>query len=980
MVDEAPLSPSLFLSPRIADDLVSLDGIEELLLSGDVDGNGNSAASASTALPSSPIAWTRILDTTTTTSSTASKGNNLLSSTELNSISSSNKHFITNAVHMELQENAKLPTFNLPVDRSNTSWHIPAPRGRRSTMSTARRGASPHQRFSSIGSDNGTTCPLSPTSKLMGLTDPHMTDEQHLDAATFHAIDEMLRLNEHDLDLSMNDVKLCEFFLDGDDRSSAALAYSVASGGMPRLLSSTSLEDTSNNVGSQSPTRLHSSKTTLIPYNRANPLPIPALKGPTPPPKCHDIKPSEPAAAVLAGPMLNVSSLTPIETAASSNGKTDCQHAGTATTQAELPQIATASVPTPAGVSSPGLLPRLAPNPFSFQPTPAPVSNPLTSYTSRAPDSLPLIPPHPLPNKAVARPPGGQSFTSQFASLHAAAHSKTNASIRYATVQRSKFGFGENHTVPSVPAPPTHLAKTHPILGKAAPTPLQPPSAAFESNAQSPNQSGPQYERKKQRAKDARVKLNQSMDELALAIDLAGSQSKMRFDYVVKTTNCKNPHVTPSAGSTTPNTLPPHPLATLMDLTIQQAASAKKWDRPSFVGLSASIINSLNAQCEGLMREVAQLRSIARRDIMIVENGSSSSDQSCSPQKLVDGVSSQQNGGIGADQSTHAAKKQKIDPPDDANFAAIAEAQLCRAMALKEQQRCDAIHNTVGTPSLLQNIASFLDPSSLCQCLCVSKGWRSQNIFQNNYLWFNLCIKRYGAATVRKWEDGEEDGVMSKFTNEDENSVTLKLYRHMAVKNVKPNCPMEGAIFLGGSTSGGLVHCWASLVDRSNGETSRSVMQAKILNGKAKQYYEPLPVVELRLLVQNTGYSKGNIVIPNQQFAVDASTRRTGEKMLEIHGDHRFKSRALCIYGSGASTSPGSPREDDKLNPDICRLRLFESAIVSVHIHAKGCSTISKFRNRSKRIQLLVSIDGTIRQLVIPFHCMNEHNLKQIVN
>ena len=458
-------------------------------------------------------------------------------------------------------------------------------------MSTARRGASPHQRFSSIGSDNGTTCPLSPTSKLMGLTDPHMTDEQHLDAATFHAIDEMLRLNEHDLDLSMNDVKLCEFFLDGDDRSSAALAYSVASGGMPRLLSSTSLEDTSNNVGSQSPTRLHSSKTTLIPYNRANPLPIPALKGPTPPPKCHDIKPSEPAAAVLAGPMLNVSSLTPIETAASSNGKTDCQHAGTATTQAELPQIATASVPTPAGVSSPGLLPRLAPNPFSFQPTPAPVSNPLTSYTSRAPDSLPLIPPHPLPNKAVARPPGGQSFTSQFASLHAAAHSKTNASIRYATVQRSKFGFGENHTVPSVPAPPTHLAKTHPILGKAAPTPLQP--AAFESNAQSPNQSGPQYERKKQRAKDARVKLNQSMDELALAIDLAGSQSKMRFDYVVKTTNCKNPHVTPSAGSTTPNTLPPHPLATLMDLTIQQAASAKKWDRPSFVGLSASIINSL---------------------------------------------------------------------------------------------------------------------------------------------------------------------------------------------------------------------------------------------------------------------------------------------------------------------------------------------------------------------------------------------------
>jgi hypothetical protein len=966
MLDEAPLSPSIFLSPRITADLdTSLDAIEELLLSGDVgdgDGYGHSAASASSA-PPSPLAFDASID------------NKALPS-ESKPIASTN-HFITNAVHMELQENARLPTFNLPVDRSNTSWHIPAPRGRRSTMSTARRGASPHHRFSSVGGDNGSIiCPLSPTSKLMGQSQHNLTtDEQHLDAATYHAIDEMLRLNEHDLDLSLDESKLCEFFLDGDDRTSAALAYSVASGGMPRLPSSTSLEDVTNNVGSQSPKRVRpSSSVACLPYNRVEPLPIPSLKRSSRPPnKCQDVATLDESASVTVGSTANA-------TSTSSNDAIDCQHRAPMTTQIEIHKIVTASVPMPLGVSSVGLLHRTTPNPLSPQPTSTSVSHPL--HSSSAPNNvIPSFPTLPLPNNTVSKPPA-QPFTFQYGStsrqntsLHSAAHSQSNASIRYATGQRSKFGFGENHTIPSVPAPPLQFAKANPFLGKPNPT-LTPLSAApikaaaFESSAQSPNQSGPQYERKKQRAKDARVKLNKSMEELALAIDLAGSQSKMRFDYVVKTTNCKNPHVTPPAGSTA-IALPQHPLATLMDLTIQQAASAKKWDRPSFVGLSASIIASLNAQCEGLMREVAQLRSIARRDIMIADTSSSSSAQSCTPQKELDGVHSQQNG-ISTDRSTQAAKKQKLDSSNDANITAIAEAQLCRVMALKEQQRCDAIHNTVGTPSLLQNVASFLDPSSLCKCLCVSKGWRIQDIFQNNDLWLTLCIKRYGAVTVRKWQDGEDEGV-----------TTLQLYRHMAVKNVKPNCPMEGAMFLGGSSSDGLVNCWISLVDRSNDETSRSVLHGKLQNGKAKQYYAPLPVVELRLLVQNTGYSKGDIVIPDQQFAVDASTRRTGEKMLEIHGDHRFKSRALRIYGSGATTtSPGNPsRVDDKpLSHDLCRLRLFESAILSVHIHAKGCSTISKFRNRSKRIQLLVSIDGTIRQLVIPFHCMNEHNLKQLVN
>ena len=148
------------------------------------------------------------------------------------------------------------------------------------------------------------------------------------------------------------------------------------------------------------------------------------------------------------------------------------------------------------------------------------------------------------------------------------------------------------------------------------------------------------YERKKQRAKDARVKLNEAIEELALSIDLAGSQSKERYNYIVKTTNCVNVHVAPSSSGSTatsatagtgaagaggsgapPPQVPQHPLAKLMDETIQQTSDAKKWDRPSFVGLSATIIRNLNAQCEGLMREVAQLRNLARSQMTTTAGG-----------------------------------------------------------------------------------------------------------------------------------------------------------------------------------------------------------------------------------------------------------------------------------------------------------------------------------------------------------------------
>jgi len=932
--EQHPLSPSTFLSPRITAQLDnSLDAIEDILL-------GSNAEPSS---PSTALAQTLNSNTATTTNQSQSLFNFTIGRER------SNSYNISNAVHMEVQNNAKLPTFNIPVDRSNASWQKPAIRGRKRSSGT-RHGTRSHAPSIGSGSEASanTTAPCSPIPKLR-----HQSDDNHmkLDTATSQAIDEIMRLNENDLNLP-------EYFLDDEDRASAALAYSF-SGDMPQLLpTSTSLEDMSTTDGSGSTSRMPTNgldNTTLkrqqsitrLPYRRQKPLPIPKLKPPSP--KISKKRKKE-------GSHVGTCALeTAAAIANTESSNTNSSNEVVLPNQSQKQVVATSTV-TQSKKSDTMKPPRIAvPRPRTV------VERPGSSSTSRRKEPS-------LPNPASDINSRG---------LHAAAHSKPKASITHATTQRSKVGFGDNHKVPSVPGPPPcRYTPSKAASGKPTSTkpklPLHkkpiiklPPKKFVPPTKSLPKDVGNivAYERKKQRAKNARVKLNEAIDELGVAIDLAGSQSKERFNYIVKTSNCANPHAADDAKSRS-STVPTHPLAKLMDETIQQSASAKKWDRPSFVGLSATIIHSLNAQCEGLMREVAQLRSIAKEQ-MVADLDSQTSEA------IVDGILQTS--------SPPAAKKQKLndslsDPTNDYT-AQQAEEKLAKVMALNEQRRCLAIHNTVETPNILKNIASFLDPVSLCRCLVVCKKWRSQNIFQNVTLWLNICIKRFGVSAVRKWQDQDEETGTRKRKVDANYNTNLELYRRMSKENVKPYSTMEGTQFLGGSSLDGLVSCWVSLMDRSNGETSRSVIQQKVTNGESKQVYVPIPMVELRLLIQNTGYSKGVIIIPDQQFSVDASTRRKGEKMLEVTGDDRFKRQTLHIERSASPGEP-DPQQQTSISHEMCHLRLFETAVLAIHIHAKGCSTTSKFCSKGKSIQILVSIDGFTRPLSIPFHCMNDHRSK----
>ena len=121
-------------------------------------------------------------------------------------------------------------------------------------------------------------------------------------------------------------------------------------------------------------------------------------------------------------------------------------------------------------------------------------------------------------------------------------------------------------------------------------------------------------------------------------------------------------------------------------------------------------------------------------------------------------------------------------------------------------------------------ISQFLDPRSLGRALSVSTSWRFRlSYFRNDDIWSQLCYARFGAIRVREWQDQLiESQVMSKKYHPHDvptKSKMLQLYKQMNFANVRPKCRYEGDLQLGSGRINNLVSGWASLVDRSNGET-----------------------------------------------------------------------------------------------------------------------------------------------------------------
>ncbi|GAX28235.1 hypothetical protein FisN_27Hh116 [Fistulifera solaris] len=535
------------------------------------------------------------------------------------------------------------------------------------------------------------------------------------------------------------------------------------------------------------------------------------------------------------------------------------------------------------------------------------------------------------------------------------------------STKKKKHGFGPNHIVPSVPEtdarrmsrkrpPPVITTNTNTNSHHNSFLPMAPPfasaattnhhnSASYhvddsemnDADRGSPTNPGDAYERKKQRAKDARVKLNESIDRMHISIRLALTQSQQRLKQTQE--------------SDTLTTAQKEKIGPLMQQTIRIAETAKKWDRPSFVGSAADLIQMLNAQCEALM--FLAMNSSNHEDekpgnwnanatnAFPASSAISPSNNGQNKRHLLDETSSTLNSivaGEGMANSNSNNKRVRTTPTNESS-------------QINLDVKDDGTWMTNGR--ILQCLASFLDPSSLHRChFRICKAWMTLGIFNSDAIWERLVLQRFGYYCVRQWRD--------KLQLEDTSDYPsfATLYKSMDMANAMPHIASvhqnEGWFLLGETRLPGSISAWVYLIERSNGETLRSVHNA------STNKFQSLPIVELRTVLQNTG-GKEIVWKLDQSQSVDTSTRRRAEEMKELQGDDsRFAKRVFRL--EDGALIPVSTHT----NGSLC-LGLFETVIVVSYIHATHCSTISKFVQKSNFTRWLVQVNGTTVPLVIPF-------------
>jgi len=435
-------------------------------------------------------------------------------------------------------------------------------------------------------------------------------------------------------------------------------------------------------------------------------------------------------------------------------------------------------------------------------------------------------------------------------------------------------------------------------------------------------------------------------------VSLAGSQSKHRIDQLEKridVTEFRQKSIS------------------VNNEGVKLAENAKKWDRPSFVGTAASIIQSLNAQCEALMAELIAIQELL--DLSKASNGDVDVDKKAKPDVStnIDTID---------DTNLHVSSINTTNTRSSKAIAKEAESPTSYQMYKRHQQSVDLTNKIESSnkrpridtqekrilPSdnevIFGSIAGMLDPISLCRCACTNRLWREMNAFKDEKMWLNLAVKRFGFYNVRKWSENLKDGECEEISNKD-------IYEEMNTSNVMPHFTQVGLSFFGKGRIPGKLSGWVFIVERSNGETLRSVKRDPHSGTSGGVGYQSRPVVELRIVIQNTGMANQVVILKSQQIGVDVSTRRRGGEFKEIDWDDRFKKVVRNLDG----TIRHIPKQNSKIDSqdDLCRLDLFEAAVFEVHINARGCSTISKFRQRSNFTKILASLDGTTVPMVIPF-------------
>ena len=651
----------------------------------------------------------------------------------------------------------------------------------------------------------------------------------------------------------------------------------------------------------------------------------------------------------------------PIPTRGNFSTQHQNQSQSTSSRPMTMPPAITSTSATTIGTSAGPILPQTSIINRTLQPQPQPVSStqsqaqklqsqhainvPYTSH-SHSQSHATIVQRTPTVT-SIPNAPGQPSIPlSALAPLYAA------PSLLEATKKRSQFGFGGNHKVPSIPHPPQPKGtgigigpvKMLPMIHSAAPG-----KKPAESSTSPMVVEVASYERKKQRAKDARVKLNDSIDRLSVAINVAGLQAKERMKTQRGSLNpakgVGSSAVSKGVGGAGPGIMV-NGVLSIMEQVSTTADSAKKWDRPSFVGTAANMVQSLNAECEALMREVVKLKK-ERLQWMDPKSGNCL----CGKRKI-------------AAQDAISNSISESGSFDDADKLSQKDGNARKKRKPVELEEKTYVHDIFQFERITNTIGKFLDPRSLIRATSVSTSWQFQlSCFWSDIIWSPLCYSRFGSVQVRDWQEqlSEDELSQQHHPHDTQNkTIMMHLYKTMNAANVKPKCHYEGSLHLGGGRINNIVSAWASVVERSNGETRRSVMTVGA-SGEVK--YSSLPVVELRILIQNTGMIDGAISIPEQILSIDASTKRSrGAEMFEITSDDRFKKNLLNIDG----TSRNTPSKTGNGINSLAYLGLFDSLLMCTYIHATSCPTISKVKVKAKYVKILVNVRGATLPLVIP--------------
>jgi len=787
---------------------------------------------------------------------------------------------LSNPVHMEIQENARLPTFNWPVDRTGSS-STPSRARLNSDADAANRPTASSRSGRGGGGRGG-----GDDGGEMSLAEIFLSSPQR---QSFHASYQQAGALRKD---AATDIHIPSLEPTMPQRRES-LTAAIQEDQLDLLAASVEPTPLSEIRRKHSERHQHYGYSSYFSSgSNYAALPIPQR---TTPPRSDENPRREP------------SSSTPPPTESMAT-------AGAVATAAEIAsRIANSTAPSQDDASAPQANSGSRPGAFSsvHLHQPPKLSRPNSNGSSKAP---------PGTFRGISPVPISTSDT-------------TTGALQRASQQRTQYGFGPKHVVPSVPAPPraTGSKKQRGNRRAASTSPNDGASSPTDSLTQ-----GQAYERKKQRAKVARVKLNESIERLSIAINLAGTQSKQRQLQWQSLPSSQNREQS----------------LDIMDECMHIAENAKKWDRPSFVGAAASLVQGLNTQCEHLMRELVACHEREQQQEQQKQqyNGAANGRHSDGKRSAASTPGMYNLGG-----GESSAKRARMDEsPTDLT---------------RRQQREDDIDlpedsSIFGEKHVAYRVASFLDPPSLVRCFAVSKVWR--RAFSRQESWQDMALERFGHYNVRQWKGKLED--------EDEGIACspVTLYRSMDAANVMPHVSHDGVFLLGEARLQGKVSAWTFLVERSNGETLRSVKRPKSMPGTGE--YASLPVVELRTIVQNTGSADHPVVVREQTQSVDASTRRRGVEMVEIDWDSRFQKRVLNLDGSErpAVAAPGLD-----VHSILCQLKLFEAVVIETFIHAKGCSTTSKFVQKSNFTQVLVQLrNGTTVPLVIPFPRDISHHLE----